>query len=117
MTRRPCASAGGNRTGSLQVSSRFWGGVEDEGLVDPLFRCPGRASEGAGELVFAVLAGTGLVDPDDPVVGGALAADMTAKLRRVIIAARFKRLRADQPQPAEIHAIRLAWEDAEDLAA
>ena len=44
-------------------------------------------------------------------------ADMTAKLRRVIIAARFKRLRADQPQPAEIHAIRLAWEDAEDLAA
>ena len=44
-------------------------------------------------------------------------ADMTAKLRRVIIAARFKRLRADQPEPAEIHAIRLAWEDAEDLAA
>jgi hypothetical protein len=23
----------------------------------------------------------------------------------------------DQPEPAEIHAIRLAWEDAEDLAA
>jgi hypothetical protein len=44
-------------------------------------------------------------------------ADMTAKLRRVIIAARFKRLRPDQPEPAEIHAIRLAWEDAEDLAA
>jgi len=44
-------------------------------------------------------------------------ADMTAKLRRVIIAARFKRLYADQPEPAEIHAIRLAWEDAEDLAA
>jgi hypothetical protein len=44
-------------------------------------------------------------------------ADMTAKLRRVIIAARFKRLHADQPEPAEIHAIRLAWEDAEDLAA
>jgi hypothetical protein len=44
-------------------------------------------------------------------------ADMTAKLRRVIIAARFKRVRADQPEPAEIHAIRLAWEDAEDLAA
>ena len=44
-------------------------------------------------------------------------ADMTAKLRRVIIAAKFKRLRPDQPEPAEIHAIRLAWEDAEDLAA
>jgi len=44
-------------------------------------------------------------------------ADMTAKLRRVIIAAKFKRVRADQPEPAEIHAIRLAWEDAADLAA
>jgi hypothetical protein len=44
-------------------------------------------------------------------------ADMTAKLRRVIIAAKFKRLRTDQPEPQEIHAIRLAWEDAEDLAA
>ena len=44
-------------------------------------------------------------------------ADMTAKLRRVIIAARFKRICADQPQPEEIHAIRLAWEDAGDLAA
>jgi hypothetical protein len=44
-------------------------------------------------------------------------ADMTAKLRRVIIAAKLKRVRADQPEPAEIHAIRLAWEDAEDLAA
>ena len=44
-------------------------------------------------------------------------ADMTAKLRRVIIAARFKRVRADQPGPAEIHAIRLTWEDAADLAA
>jgi hypothetical protein len=44
-------------------------------------------------------------------------ADMTAKLRRVIIAAKFKRLHADQPQPEEIHAIRLAWEDAEALAA
>ena len=43
-------------------------------------------------------------------------ADMTAKLRRVIIAAKFKRLHHDQPEPAEIHAIRLAWEDAEDLA-
>ena len=44
-------------------------------------------------------------------------ADMTAKLRRVLIAARFKRLHAYQPEPAEIHAIRLAWEDTEDLAA
>jgi hypothetical protein len=44
-------------------------------------------------------------------------ADMTAKLRRVIIAARFKPVRADQPEPQEIHAIRLAWEDAGDLAA
>jgi DDE superfamily endonuclease len=44
-------------------------------------------------------------------------ADMTAKLRRVIIAAKFKRLYAGQPEPEEIHAIRLAWEDAEDLAA
>jgi hypothetical protein len=44
-------------------------------------------------------------------------ADMAAKLRRVIIAARFKRVCADQPEPAEIHAIRLAWEDAEEVAA
>jgi hypothetical protein len=44
-------------------------------------------------------------------------ADMTAKLRRVIIAAKFKRICADQPQPEEIHAIRLAWEDAGDLGA
>ena len=44
-------------------------------------------------------------------------ADMTAKLRRVIIAAKFKPVHADQPEPQEIHAIRLAWEDAEDLAA
>jgi hypothetical protein len=44
-------------------------------------------------------------------------ADMTAKLRRVIIAAKFKRLYTDQPEPAEIHAIRLAWEDTGDLAA
>jgi hypothetical protein len=44
-------------------------------------------------------------------------ADMTAKLRRVIIAAKFKPLRPDQPNPEEIHAIRLAWEDAEELAA
>ena len=36
--------------------------------------------------------------------------DMTAKLRRVLIAARFKSSRPDQPTPEEIHAIRLAWE-------
>jgi len=39
-------------------------------------------------------------------------ADMTAKLRRVIIAARFKASRPDQPTPEEIRAIRLAWETA-----
>jgi hypothetical protein len=44
-------------------------------------------------------------------------ADMTAKLRRVIIAARFKASRPDQPTPQEIAAIRLAWEDPENLAA
>jgi hypothetical protein len=44
-------------------------------------------------------------------------ADMTAKLRRVIIAARFKPSRPDQPTSAEIRTLRLAWEDAEDLAA
>jgi hypothetical protein len=39
-------------------------------------------------------------------------ADMAAKLRRVIIAARFKASRADQPTPEEISVLRLAWEDA-----
>jgi DDE superfamily endonuclease len=38
-------------------------------------------------------------------------ADMTGKLRRVLIAARFRASRPDQPTPEEIHAIRLAWED------
>ena len=38
-------------------------------------------------------------------------ADMAAKLRHVIIAARFKLSRPDQPTREEIHAIRLAWED------
>jgi DDE superfamily endonuclease len=37
-------------------------------------------------------------------------ADMTAKLRRVLIAARFRSSRPDQPTPEEIRAIRLAWE-------
>jgi hypothetical protein len=44
-------------------------------------------------------------------------ADMTAKLRRVIIAARFKPSHQATPTSAEIRAIRLAWEDAEDRAA
>jgi hypothetical protein len=38
-------------------------------------------------------------------------ADMTAKLRRVIIAARFKPSRPGQPTSAEISTLRLAWED------
>jgi hypothetical protein len=38
-------------------------------------------------------------------------ADMAAKLRRVVIAARFKPSHPEQPTPEEIHAIRLAWED------
>jgi hypothetical protein len=36
--------------------------------------------------------------------------DMIAKLRRVLIAAKYRPSRSDQPTPAEIHAIRLAWE-------
>jgi hypothetical protein len=36
---------------------------------------------------------------------------MLAKLRRIVIAARFPPARLDQPTPAEIQAIRLAWED------
>jgi hypothetical protein len=44
-------------------------------------------------------------------------ADMAAKLRRVIIAARFKASRPDQPTPQEISILRLAWEDATPLAA
>jgi hypothetical protein len=38
-------------------------------------------------------------------------ADMAGKLRRVIIAARFKASRPDRPTPEEINVIRLAWED------
>jgi hypothetical protein len=37
-------------------------------------------------------------------------ADMAAKLRRVIIAARFEASRPDQPTPEEIRVLRLAWE-------
>jgi hypothetical protein len=44
-------------------------------------------------------------------------ADMATKLRRVIIAARFKASRPDQPTPQEITLLRLAWEDAATLAA
>ena len=44
-------------------------------------------------------------------------ADMAAKLRRVIIAARFRASRPDQPTPQEIAVIRLAWENVEPLAA
>jgi hypothetical protein len=40
------------------------------------------------------------------------ASDMTAKLRRVLIAARFKPYRPARPTPEEIHAIRLAWDTA-----
>jgi len=36
---------------------------------------------------------------------------MAGKLRRVIIAARFKASRPGQPTPEEINVIRLAWED------
>jgi len=44
-------------------------------------------------------------------------ADIAAKLRRVIIAAKFKASRPDQPTPQEISILRLAWEDAAPLAA
>jgi hypothetical protein len=36
---------------------------------------------------------------------------MGGKLRRVLIAARFRVSRPDQPTREEIHAIRLAWEN------
>ncbi|MCA1603723.1 MAG: transposase [Acidobacteria bacterium] len=38
-------------------------------------------------------------------------ADMIAKLHRVLIAARFRPSRPDEPTPAEIHTIRLAWDN------
>ncbi|GEM_PF-2963319 len=44
-------------------------------------------------------------------------ADMAAKLRRVIIAVRFWASRLDQPASEELSLLRLAWEDAEPLAA
>ena len=39
-------------------------------------------------------------------------ADMLVKLRRVLIAAKYQASRPDRPTLEEIHAIRLAWEDA-----
>jgi hypothetical protein len=37
---------------------------------------------------------------------------MIAKLRRVLIAAKYQPSHPTEPTPAEIHAIRLAWEGA-----
>jgi hypothetical protein len=37
-------------------------------------------------------------------------ADMIAKLRRVLIAAKYRPTHTGEPTPAEIHVIRLAWE-------
>ncbi len=39
-------------------------------------------------------------------------ADMIAKLRRVLIAAKYRPVQPATPTPAEIHAITLAWEAA-----
>ena len=39
-------------------------------------------------------------------------ADMIAKLRRVLIAAKYRPAHPDEPSPSEIHAVRLAWEGA-----
>jgi hypothetical protein len=35
---------------------------------------------------------------------------MIAKLRRVLIAAKYRPVQPAEPTPAEIHAVRLAWE-------
>ena len=37
---------------------------------------------------------------------------MLAKLRRVLIAAKYRASHPDQPTPEEINVILLAWEDA-----
>jgi hypothetical protein len=37
-------------------------------------------------------------------------ADMIAKLRRVLIAAKYRPGQPAEPTPAEIHAVRLAWQ-------
>ena len=39
-------------------------------------------------------------------------ADMIAKLRRVLIAAKYRPVHTGEPTPEEIHAVRLAWEGA-----
>jgi len=39
-------------------------------------------------------------------------ADMIAKLRRVLIAAKYRPAHPAEPSPSEIHAVRLAWEGA-----
>ncbi len=39
-------------------------------------------------------------------------ADMIAKLRRVLIAAKYRPVHTGEPTPGEIHAVRLAWEGA-----
>jgi hypothetical protein len=39
-------------------------------------------------------------------------ADMIAKLRRVLIAAKYRPVHPSEPTPAEIHAVLLAWEGA-----
>jgi len=39
-------------------------------------------------------------------------ADMLTKLRRVLIAAKYRPVHPSDPTPAEIHTIRLAWGDA-----
>ena len=58
----------------IEVRSRLGAGVEDEGVVYPLFWRAGGGAEGAGQFGFGVLAGAGLVDADGPVVFGALVA-------------------------------------------
>jgi len=37
---------------------------------------------------------------------------MIAKLRRVLIAAKYQPVHPSQPTPAEIHAVKLAWDTA-----
>ncbi len=39
-------------------------------------------------------------------------ADVIAKLRRVLIAAKYRPAHSGEPSPSEIHAVRLAWEGA-----
>jgi hypothetical protein len=39
-------------------------------------------------------------------------ADMIAKLRRVLIAAKYRPVHTAEPTPEEIHTVQLAWEGA-----